>query len=73
MSAYEYFRTPEMLGTKPFRCYNCNALMIRHFVGSCYEIGLECRRCKCEIYVKCKESIPAAQDVKPEHEQGALV
>lgn len=66
MSAREYFRTQEMQGSRPFRCFNCGAMMIRHFVGNCFSIGLECRRCKCKIHIECKEAIPAAMDIKPD-------
>ena len=66
MSAQEYFRTAQMQGLEPFRCLNCSALMIRHFLSNCFELGIECRKCKCYIYIRCKEAIPAAMDVKPD-------
>jgi len=61
MSAKEYIRTPEMMGTKSFRCFNCGALMIRHFLSNSFMIGIECRRCKARAIIWCKESIPATQ------------
>jgi phage FluMu protein Com len=69
MSAKEYIRTPEMMGTKPIRCYNCNQMLIRHFIANTFEIGLTCRICKVIIYIRCKEAIPAAVSLKDEWEE----
>lgn len=64
MSAKEYYMTPEMMGVKSVRCFMCNSLMIRHFLSNTFEIGLECRVCKCKIYMSCKESIPVTQNLE---------
>lgn len=69
MGAHEYFRTPEIMGQRPLKCVNCNNIMIRRFMSDCYEIFFECRKCKAVIYMKCKEAIPLAIQMKAEAEQ----
>ena len=54
----EYFRNKEMMGEKPFKCYNCNKKLMTHIGGSDYDITLDCPRCKTEIKITCKEKIP---------------
>lgn len=47
-----------MFGETPFRCYNCDKLLISSIIGEGYELELKCPGCKCEIYIRCKEPIP---------------
>lgn len=43
---------------KPFRCQNCDRLLIEKIHGNDYKISLHCPRCKASIYIVMKESIP---------------
>ncbi len=53
-----YMRSQAMVSGGPFRCFNCNRLLIQSLTGSVYEISLECQRCNATIRVRCKEPIP---------------
>jgi len=56
-----YYRTPEMMGEKNFRCHNCGKMFIKDITGI-YTMKLVCPRCKTEITVKTKERIPNANN-----------
>lgn len=54
----QYFRRVEMVNGGPFKCPNCNKLLVKKVGGSMYELQLECPRCKTELILRCKEPIP---------------
>lgn len=55
----KYFRTPQAMGERPFRCPICNKIVAIFLTGSSYEICMRCNRCKSTIIVACNEEIPA--------------
>lgn len=53
-----YFRTPEMVTGKGFRCYNCGHQLAVKIDGNAYVVELVCRKCKAFIRVKMNEPVP---------------
>ena len=58
MTTGAYFRTPQMMEGKGFRCYNCGKLLAVKLDGSEYEVEFKCPRCKAFIRVKMREKVP---------------
>lgn len=52
-----YFRRPEMVNGKGFRCYNCGKLLTIKLQGSDYVVVLRCPRCKAKIKVEMNEPV----------------
>jgi len=50
-----YFRNPNIFVGGPFRCYNCNKLLLTKLSGDQYKIELKCPRCKAYIIIKMNE------------------
>jgi len=62
-----YFRNSAMMAGGPFRCYNCNRLLMVKLTGDQYKVELKCPRCKAYIIIKMRESVPwAKKEEKPE-------
>lgn len=60
-----YFRRPEMMEGRGFRCYNCGKMLALKVEGSNYEIKLLCPRCKARIKLEMRE--PLGWKKKPEN------
>jgi hypothetical protein len=58
-----YFRTGEIEGEKPFRCYVCNKYLFVHVEGE-YVVKLVCPRCKTKIVLECRNPLPNSLVVK---------
>ena len=54
-----YFRSPEMMSGRGFRCFNCGKLLAVKLKGQC-AVAFSCPRCKAYIFVKMKEPLPWA-------------
>lgn len=54
-----YFRTPEMMSGKGFRCFNCGKMLAVKLKGQCV-VAFNCPRCKAYIFIKMREAVPWA-------------
>ncbi len=54
-----YFRSPEMMSGKGFRCQNCGKLLAVKLKGPCV-VAFNCPRFKAYIFIKMKEAVPWA-------------
>ncbi len=56
----QYFRRPEMVEGKGFRCYNCGKLLAVKMTGDRYSIHFKCPRCHAYVIVRMGEPPPWA-------------
>jgi len=61
-----YFRRPEMVNGRGFRCYNCGKTLTLKLDGNDYEIRFKCPRCKAKITVIMNEPVTWKKTKKEE-------
>lgn len=59
----KYFKSREMEGERPFKCYVCKKILLTNIEGE-YTIKLNCSRCKTKITLECVDPVPSVLAVK---------